>query len=113
MTNTTAPRSVRPAVGIGAVAVAIASIVGAGVVNVGAESVPKPAPTTLDARQIAELQAIADWAREQGLTGLSPASLYPAGQSSRARDDAAIADWARDHCLTGLSPASLHPTDAC
>ena len=62
---------------IGAVVVAIASIVCAGAVNVSAESAPKRASNTLDARQIAELQAIADWAREQGLTGLSPALLRP------------------------------------
>jgi hypothetical protein len=77
MTNTTTPRSVRPTVRIAVAAAAVASIVCAGAVNVSAQSTPRPAPKTLDARQIAELQAIADWARDQALTGLSPASLHP------------------------------------
>jgi len=77
MTNTTTPKSPRATVRIAAVVVAVASILCAGAVNVSAESTPRPAPNALDARQIAELQAIADWATEQGLTGLSPASLHP------------------------------------
>jgi len=76
MTNTSTPRSVRPTLRIAAVAAAVASILVAGAVNVSAESARRPASRTLDARQIAELQAIADWARGQGLTGLSPASLH-------------------------------------
>ena len=80
MTNTDKARSVRPTLRVAAVVAAVASILCAGAVNVSAESAPKPAQTTLDARQIAELQAIADWAREQGLTGLSPASLHPIDQ---------------------------------
>jgi len=80
MTNTNAPRSLRPTVRIAVAAAAVASIIGAGAVNVSAQAAPRPAPTTLDARQIAELQAIADWARDQGLTGLSPASLHPIDQ---------------------------------
>jgi len=80
MTNTNAPRSLRPTVRIAVAAAAVASIVCAGAVNVSAQSAPRPAPKTLDTHQIAELQAIADWAREQGLTGLSPASLHPIDQ---------------------------------
>ncbi len=77
MTNTTTAKSIRPTVGIVAAVAAVASVLCAGAINVSAESAPRPAPKTLNARQIAELQAIADWAREQGLTGLSPASLGP------------------------------------
>jgi hypothetical protein len=57
--------------------------------------------------QAADLAAIADWARAEGLTGLSPTSLRPS-----AAPDAAIADWARAEGLTGLSPASLKPSAA-
>ena len=56
-------------------------------------------------QRAADLAAIADWARAEGLTGLSPASLKPSAAS-----DAAIADWARAEGLTGLSPASLKPS---
>ena len=58
-------------------------------------------------QRAADLTAIADWARAEGLTGLSPASLKPSPAS-----DAAIADWARAEGLTGLSPASLKPSAA-
>ena len=81
MTNTHTARSVRPTVRLAVVAVAIGSILGAGVVNVSAQPAPRSAPSaTIDAREAAELKAIADWAREQGLTGLSPASLHPVDQ---------------------------------
>ncbi len=39
---------------------------------------PRRAPVTIDERQLADLKAIAAWARAEGLTGLSPASLQPA-----------------------------------
>ncbi|HSM67864.1 MAG TPA: hypothetical protein VK860_16270 [Ilumatobacteraceae bacterium] len=56
--------------------------------------------------------AIAEMARSDGLTGLSPASLSPSPTVPTGYDDnAAIAEWARTHGLTGLSPASLIPTD--
>ena len=58
-------------------------------------------------QRAADLAAIADWARAEGLTGLSPASLKPSAAS-----DATIADWARAEGLTGLSPASLKPSAA-
>ena len=56
-----------------------------------------------------EHRAIAEFARTNDLTGLSPASLTP--QSSefavRAAELEAIAEYARANGLTGLSPASL------
>jgi hypothetical protein len=55
--------------------------------------------------------AIAEMARTNGLTGLSPASLAPAATPSGYGDHEAIADWARANGLTGLSPASLAPVD--
>ncbi len=55
--------------------------------------------------------AIAEMARANGLTGLSPASLSPTAVRSVYGDSAAIADWARANGLSGLSPASLAPAD--
>ncbi len=79
--------------------------------------------------------AVADWARENDLTGLSPASLRPIADIAEMTDLAdpagplgpggnsldipvieaadtgttSVADWAREHDLTGLSPANLRP----
>lgn len=67
------------------------------------------------ARVAAEATALADWARSEGLSGLSPASLGVAPQSTpdvatRIQSErAAIAEWARREGLSGLSPASLAP----
>jgi hypothetical protein len=61
--------------------------------------------TQAELRRAADLAATADWARAEGLTGLSPASLKPSAAPS-----ATIADWARAEGLTGLSPASLKPS---
>jgi hypothetical protein len=55
--------------------------------------------------------AIAEMARANGLTGLSPASLAPTATSDEYSDQAAIADWARSNGLSGLSPASLAQAD--
>lgn len=60
-------------------------------------------PAVIDHAEIAEM------ARANGLTGLSPASL---ATSSPARSDAALAEWARANRMTGLSPASLASTAA-
>jgi hypothetical protein len=59
----------------------------------------------MELQRAANLAATADWARAEGLTGLSPASLKPI-----AAPDSGVADWARAEGLTGLSPASLTPT---
>ena len=64
-----------------------------------AQESPSSAPA------VSDHPAIAEMARANGLTGLSPASLSSAVVA--ARPDAAIADWARANGLTGLSPASL------
>jgi hypothetical protein len=62
----------------------------------------------------AERAAIAEWAREHHLTGLSPTSLASNSEYTwtprLASEMAAIADFARDQGLSGLSPASLQPT---
>ena len=82
-----------------------------------------PPPTT-DADVLAE---IARYARENGLSGLSPASLAPVGATvthdERAADPppttdadflAEMARYARENGLSGLSPASLAPVgDRC
>ena len=67
---------------------------------------------------VSDNPAIAEMARANGLTGLSPASLASAAPSTTAStaagwyaDSAAIADWARANGMTGLSPASLAPSD--
>ena len=54
---------------------------------------------------VSDHPAIAEMARTNGLTGLSPASLAPT--SDVYGDSGAIADWARANGLSGLSPASL------
>ncbi len=66
-------------------------------------------------RDAAESHAVAEWARSQGLSGLSPASLSVALRLSSDADEriqlegTAIADWARTQGLSGLSPVSLAP----
>ena len=63
-----------------------------------------------------ERAAIAEWAKEQGLAGLSPESLSAVRRdeespSRLAAERAAIADWAKEQGLSGLSPASLQPVN--
>ncbi len=58
---------------------------------------------------VADHGAIAEMARSNGLSGLSPASLASIPVSAWYGDDAAIAAWARSNGLTGLSPASVTP----
>ncbi len=60
---------------------------------------------------VSDHPAIAEMARANGLTGLSPASLAPSTATRTYSDNAAIADWARSEGLTGLSPTSLAPVD--
>ena len=108
--ETTRSASLRRVLGIAAVVAASVTVVAAGVINAGAESASHPAYATANQQQIAELKAIEDWARSEGLTGLSPASLHPINQQEIA-ELKAIAEWARVQGLTGLSPASLHPID--
>jgi hypothetical protein len=63
----------------------------------------------------AESNAVAEWARTQGLTGLSPASLSVTPRSAPDLETriqlerTAIAEWARTQGLSGLSPVSLAP----
>lgn len=65
----------------------------------------------------AERAAVADWAADHHMTGLSPASLTSTGSAEYewtprlAAEMKAIADYARDHQLSGLSPASLQPVE--
>jgi hypothetical protein len=68
------------------------------------------------ARPVAESRAVAVWARNEGLSGLSPASLSVAPGPAIDLDArvqlerTAIAVWARNEGLGGLSPTSLGPT---
>lgn len=63
----------------------------------------------------AQRSAIAEWAVEHNMSGLSPASLTSSAVSQYgwtprlAAEMSAIAEYAREHGLSGLSPASLQP----
>jgi hypothetical protein len=62
----------------------------------------------------AQRSAIAEWAIEHHMSGLSPASLTSSAVSQYwtprlAAEMSAIAAYAREHGLSGLSPASLQP----
>ncbi len=95
------------------------AVVIAGVVTGMAATIAVAANDSAEAPSIRELQVerseIADWAIEQQLVGLSPASLSAprrdeASTSRLATELAAIADWANEQQLVGLSPASLRPS---
>lgn len=79
-------------------------VVGAATFGIGA-AIAQESPASVPA--VADHPAIAEMARANGLTGLSPASL--ASASSAYSDGDAVADWARANGLSGLSPASLTP----
>ncbi len=57
---------------------------------------------------VSDTTSVTDWARENDLTGLSPANLQPVADPVGI-DTTSIADWARENDLTGLSPANLRP----
>jgi hypothetical protein len=96
------------------VAVAVAGVtVGlAATIAVASDDGTDRSPSSYHAAQRA---AIAQWAIEDHLSGLSPASLTPTRSVEHtwgprlAADMQAIADYARQHQLSGLSPASLQP----
>jgi hypothetical protein len=95
------------------VAVVIAGVAAGMVATIAVASDRGEAPSIVE--QQVERAEIADWANEQQLTGLSPASLDARGRnetptSRLAGELAAIADWANEQQLAGLSPASLQPT---
>jgi hypothetical protein len=97
------------------IAVVVAgSVVGvAGGMAVAAEQRPSP---SFDRVRAAELAAIARWVEDNGLTGLSPASLSGpepsfADEARLAQELEQIAEWARSAGVSGLSPASVHSVD--
>ena len=68
------------------------------------------------ARPADQREAIAEWAKANNVTGLSPASVSSANPNMKADADLAaeyraIAEYARGAGLSGLSPASLSPVD--
>jgi hypothetical protein len=58
--------------------VAFAAVVSAMAIGVGVAASDGGAPADRPASDRADIQAIAEWARANGLSGLSPASLQPA-----------------------------------
>jgi hypothetical protein len=90
-------------------AVVVAGAV-SGVIGVGALVDANPSTPALRADSD-EHRAIVDFARTNGLTGLSPASLapHPSELARRADELSGIAEFARTNGLTGLSPASMGP----
>jgi hypothetical protein len=63
-------------------------------------------------QQNAQFAALAEWAKAQHLTGLSPASLGAQNRNLKAgacrSNETSIAEFAAIEGLSGLSPASLH-----
>jgi hypothetical protein len=107
MSTRNTPSRIRRLVATGAVVAAGAV---SGVIGVSALADANPSTPTLDDD---EYRAIAEVARTNRLTGLSPASLtpHPSQFASRAAELAAIAEFARTNGLTGLSPASMGPIE--
>ena len=96
------------------VAVAVAGVaVGlATTIAVASDGTPDRSP---DSFQPAERAAVAEWAAEHHLSGLSPASLTADSSYTwtprLAAEMMAVAEYAREHQLSGLSPASLQPIE--
>jgi hypothetical protein len=102
--KTTAKRS-----RLGRIALAGGVVAGLAAASVGFTAAREPSsPPNDNGRR--DLVAIAKWADENGLVGLSPASLGPAEVVERP-DLVAIAKWADENGLVGLSPASLRPIE--
>jgi hypothetical protein len=95
----------------------LAAALGAGaliVTNVDSGSTPA-APQAVTAAQTAgfvSLQPVAEWAGENGFTGLSPASLRPTVSPFSSYEAlATVAEWAQANGYSGLSPASMQIID--
>jgi hypothetical protein len=92
----------------------VGGVVAIGALTFGIGAVLAQEPGGRDDPAVTDHPAIAEMARSDGLTGLSPASLSPSPSPRELvgyGDNAAIAEWATANGLTGLSPASLTPTD--
>ena len=107
MTNSTHTQSTRTTIALGAAA-GLALLAG---IAVRVDDRPQ----VQRSRDVAESNAVGEWARSQGLTGLSPASLSVAPRSAPVLEvrvqleRTEIAEWARTQGLSGLSPVSLAP----
>jgi hypothetical protein len=107
MTHTTHTQSTRTRIALGAAA-GLALIAGIAV-RVDAD------PQSQRSSGAGQVNAIAEWANAQGMSGLSPASLrigQPGDSDLEGRiqlERIAVAEWARTQGLSGLSPASLAP----
>jgi hypothetical protein len=100
-----------------AATIAIVGLTATQLDRAGVHATPTPSNRT-DTLPYAVLPEIAAWARANHYTGLSPASLAPAGEADPDFDASPyavlpeIAAWARANHYTGLSPASLAPIAA-
>ena len=64
------------------------------------------APVAGTRLQVADTTGVAEWARVNDMSGLSPASAGTVG----AANSGSLASWAEANGLSGLSPASLRPS---
>ena len=111
--NNTATESAKRAnrARIAIVALTIAGSAGAGGYVVGAQQPASPSVAAVSVDSVAGSstyamnRALAQFARANNLTGLSPASLAPERTQT-------LAEFARENNLTGLSPASLAPIES-
>lgn len=88
-------------------ALATAGLIAAGAYAASADAQPGPQPAPAAA---VDLSNVAVWAKANGYSGLSPASL---GVTEEPRPDvfdlSGVAAWAEVNNHTGGSPASLRP----
>jgi post-segregation antitoxin (ccd killing protein) len=99
----TASRRARYAAFAALIAVA-ATMIGYGIVQTMTDD---PARTTSTPADLEVSSQLADWARANGVVGLSPAS---ATANTDVDVSGQLADWARANGVVGLSPASATAT---
>lgn len=81
-------------------------------IAVGAAGLSTTSSAPTQSSEYDDLPAIADYARANEHTGLSPASLGPIERMPIGYlEHPAIAEYARTNGLSGLSPSSLRPVE--
>jgi hypothetical protein len=101
----TASRRARHATIVGLIALA-ATMIGFGLVQTMTDD---PARTTSTPAEADVSPQLAEWARTNGVSGLSPASVTPTADLDVS---AQLAEWVRANGVSGLSPASVTPAAA-